>query len=232
MKLLELYEPLFQYICRLNRMARSQSQPDMGRVRSEIKGLFEEVNRTVAGDVSLLNQVRELERPMVFFVDNLIVGSRLNFASQWASKRLASEWNELAGDERFFVDFMEKDLTDPSEEAAQRLAVYYVCLSLGFTGMYQGQSDQIRKYMEQIFPRIRQWVDSDPRTKISEQAYAFTNTQVLTQPPGEKLVLLLLVFIFLGLCVLMLSYGLYYKASTDMNHAIGEIIRQAKVTSP
>lgn len=66
---------------------------------------------------------------------------------------MAKERNELAGDERFY-DFLDQDLKDTSEEAVERLAVYYVCAGLGFMGMYQGQPDQIRRYMEQIFPRV------------------------------------------------------------------------------
>ena len=232
MKLLELYESLFQYICRLNRMARTQSHPDIGRVRAELKSLFEEINRVAATDVLLHKQVRQLERPLVFFIDNLIVNSRLNFAGQWASNRLAYEWNELAGDECFFVDFLDKDIQDPGEEAAHRLAVYYICLTLGFTGMYQGQPEQIRKYMDQIFPRIRQWMDTDTRTKISEQAYACTVSRQLTQPPADKIYLLLVIFVFLSLCVLFLSYGLYFKASSELTHAISEILRQGQGAKP
>ena len=232
MKLLELYESLFQYICRLNRMARTQSHPDIGRVRAELKSLFEEINRVAATDVLLHKQVRQLERPLVFFIDNLIVNSRLNFAGQWASNRLAYEWNELAGDECFFVDFLDKDIQDPGEEAAHRLAVYYICLTLGFTGMYQGQPEQIRKYMDQIFPRIRQWMDTDTRTKISEQAYGCTDTRVLTEPPSDKIVLVVVLFIFFSLSVLVISYGLYFKASSELKQSVGHIVEQAQSGKP
>jgi type VI protein secretion system component VasF len=178
--------------------------------------------------VALLNQVRQIERPLIFFVDNLICTSRLSFASQWAMNRLASDYNELAGDERFFVDFMDRDMTDPSAEAAERLAIYYVCLGLGFTGMYVAQPEKIRDYMEKIFPRIRQWLDSDPRTKISEQAYGYTDTRILTEPPSDKIWLVVVAFIFLSLCVLIVSYGLYYKASAELKSSVGQIIQQAQ----
>src|SRR5580698_3158738 len=103
MKLLESYEGLFQYICRLNRASKGQTHPEYSRVRSEIKGLFDDISRGAASDPALSSQVKQLEEPMIFFVDNMIATSRLNFAAQWASKRLAAERNELAGDERFFV---------------------------------------------------------------------------------------------------------------------------------
>jgi len=227
MKLLELYENLFQYICRLNRAAKAQAQPEYVRVRSEIKDLLGEVNRDAAADVRLLNQVQRLELCLIFFVDNLICTSRLRLAAQWAENRLAKERNELAGDERFF-DFLDQDLKDTSEEAVERLAVYYACLGLGFTGMYQGQADQIRRYMEQIFPRIRQWVDNDPRTKISEEAYKFTDTRVLTEPPSNKIILVAVIFGFLSLCVMIVYYALYAKAVGRLSDSVDKIVEEGK----
>ena len=226
MKLLELYEGLFQYICRLNRAAKGQTHPDYSRVRSEIKSLFEDINRSSASDPALSGQARQLQEPMIFFVDNMIATSRLNFASQWSNNRLAAERNELAGDERFFVDFLEKDLVNTSPEAAERLAVYYVCLGLGFTGMYQGQPEQIRRYIDQIFPRVRQWMDSE-KSKITEQAYLCTDSRVLTEPPNEKIALVAVAFIFLILSVMAICYGLYYKASSDLTDSVNQIIHQS-----
>jgi len=227
MKLLELYENLFQYICRLNRAAKTPAHPEYARVRSEIKELFNEVDRNASGDVRLHNQTRQMELSLIFFVDNLICTSRLKFATQWAENRMAKERNELAGDERFF-DFLDQDLKDTSEDAVERLAVYYACLGLGFMGMYQGQPDQIRRYMEQIFPRVRQWIDSDPRTKISEEAYRFTDTRVLTEPPSNKIILVAVVFGFLSLSVLIVYYALYANAVGKLSHSVGKIVDEGK----
>jgi type IV/VI secretion system ImpK/VasF family protein len=227
MKLLDLYEDLFQYICRLNRASKAEGQLEYARVRSEIETILSEITRNASSDVRLLNQVKKLELPIVFFVDNVLCTSRLKFASMWAEDRMAvRRHNELAGDERFF-DFLEQDLTDTSEEAAERLAVFYVCFGLGFMGMYQGRPDQIRKYVEQIFPRIRQWMDVDPKTKISEEAYRCTDTRVLTEPPSNKIVLVALVFVFLALASLAIYYGLYASASRQLSASIDQINTQA-----
>src|SRR5882757_145299 len=110
MKLLDLYEDLFQSICRLNRASKAEGQLEYARVRSELETTLADITRNASNDVRLLNQVKKLELPMVFFVDNILCTSRLKFASQWAEDRLAvRRHNELAGDERFF-DFLEQDL--------------------------------------------------------------------------------------------------------------------------
>jgi type IV/VI secretion system ImpK/VasF family protein len=219
MKLLELYEELFQYMCRLNRAAKTSAQPDYARVRGEVKDLLEQIIRQASSDVRLLNQARRLELPVIFFIDYLICTSRLKFATQWAENRLAKERNELAGDERFF-DLLEEDLKDTSEEAAERLAVFYVCMCLGFLGMYQSQPEQVRRYVEQIYPRISPWVDRDPRTKISEEAYQHTDNRVLTEPPSNKIILVALVFVFLSVSALAVFYALYAGAVHDLKEAV------------
>jgi len=229
MKLLELYEDLFQYMCRLNRAAKTEAHPEYARVRGEVENLLKDVTRNASADVRLLNQTKKLELPIIFFLDNLICTSRLKFGPQWVDRRLAKELhNELAGDERFF-DFLEQDLADTSEEAAERLAVFYVCLGLGFTGMYQGRPDQIRKYVEQIFPRVRQWIDSDPRTKISEEAYRYTDTRQLTEPPSNKIILVALLFLFLCLSALGVFYALFASASGGLRESVSDILRQWKL---
>ena len=228
MKLLDLYEELFQYVCLLNRMsnAKPEAQHDYARVRADIKGMIEDIARSTTSDVRLAGQVRRLEKPIVFFVDNVIATSRLKFAAQWAANRLATERNDLAGDEEFF-DFVRQDLADVSEDAVERLAVYYTCFGLGFTGMYVSQPDQIHSLMEQIFPRIRHWTDSD-RAKMSEEAYKFTDTRILTEPPNNKIILVSVLFLFLSLSVLAVWYGLYYKASAEVTSAIDQIKNNSK----
>ncbi|HEV7928355.1 MAG TPA: DotU family type IV/VI secretion system protein [Verrucomicrobiae bacterium] len=228
MKLLDLYEELFQYVCLLNRMtnAKPEAQREYARVRSDVKGLLEDIARAAASDARMANQARLLEMPVLFFVDNVIATSRLKFAPQWAANRLATEKNELAGDERFF-DFVQKDLSDVSEEAVERLTVYYTCFGLGFTGMYVNQPEHIRTMMEQIFPRIKHWTDSD-RVKLSEEAYKYTDTRMLTEPPNNKIILVTILFLFLSLSVLVLYYALYYKASSDLTSAVQTIEKSGR----
>jgi type VI secretion system protein ImpK len=223
MTLLDIYEDLFQYLCRLNRAAKSQTQPNYDRVRGDLLECLEKATQKAGSDVRLSNQVRALELPMIFFVDNLICTSQLKFKERWVDERLAKVLkNELAGDERFFEDFLEMDLRDPSDDARERLAVYYTCLGLGFTGMYIGQPEKINAYMNQIYPRISPFMNRNPASKLTEEAYKYTNTTVLTEPPSKWLAIVTVVFIFLALSALTIYYGLYYKASVEVSRYIDQ----------
>ena len=136
MTLLELCEPLFHYICRVNRSARKGGNVSHGQIRAEIDSLFKEIHIKAAGDSGLENHLDKdkgkIELVLAFFVDFMVKESKLPFADEWQELG-ASKFNELAGDEKFW-DLLEETLADRSEVADERLAVYYTCIGLGFTG--------------------------------------------------------------------------------------------------
>jgi type IV/VI secretion system ImpK/VasF family protein len=225
MTLLDLCEPLFQQVCQLKRMGRSNGQADYLRVRHEIKGLLADLAQNSAADGKLSSQYRKLELSLVFFVDSMLANSKLGLAGQWHQNRLAYEQKEKAGDEKFF-DLLEVTLADSSEEAEERLAIFYVCLGLGFEGMYIGQPEPLRKYMNAIFPRIRHRVDYEAHSRICEDAYKTVDTRSFLRPPGHRILVLAMVFVFLSLSVLVLYYGMYMNASDTLRASLRQVVKQ------
>src|SRR5258705_3147547 len=184
MTLLQLTEPLFQHVCRLNRFSRRAGTTKSGGsdttyislkpeapgaaasaaaktasldytvARSEIKALFEDMMARAASDIRLSQQARKVELPLIFFVDSMISESNLPFAAQWNQNRLAYDRQELAGDEKFF-DLLDETLKENGEDASERLALFYACIGLGFTGIYFKQPEFLRKAMLSIAPPTR-----------------------------------------------------------------------------
>ena len=83
MKLLELCEPIFQYVCLLNRSARRGANYSMQQVHAEIKNRFEQIKAKANTDPTLAGQYEQVERVLVFFVDFMVKESNLSFASDW-----------------------------------------------------------------------------------------------------------------------------------------------------
>ena len=116
MMLLELCEPLFQYVCRLRRSARMGRTIEMDEVRGDISEIFSKMKGDASSDMELLTQYEKVELPLIFFTDFMIKESNLPFAYDWVE--LGRERNELAGDEKFF-DLLDAELADPSDLAAK-----------------------------------------------------------------------------------------------------------------
>jgi type VI protein secretion system component VasF len=249
MTLLELTEPLFQYICRLNRIgrrgpsAKSSDTTFMPKsavaaaaaarganlddvvARSEIKALLEDMMSKAATDLRLSQQARKIELPLIFFIDSMISESALPFAAQWNQNRLAYERQELAGDEKFF-DLLDEALKETGEDAAERLAVFYICIGLGFAGIYFKQPEFLRKTMLSIAPRIRHLVENDQTARICPEAYQGVDTRNLVEPPSSRMVLVGIVFACFTFAVLISYVLMYREASKNLNYSIEEVLRQ------
>lgn len=218
----ELCDPLFQEICRLNRIGRKAPAGEYGIALSEIKGIFAKMADTARKDVRLNQNYEKVELPLIFFVDSMISESKLPYASEWNKKRLAFERNELAGDEKFF-DMLDEALADTKDGAVERLVIYYICLGLGFTGWYQGQDEYLRKKQKEILPRIRPYLDTDESGLISPDAYKHTSTVNLPLPMGSTLIPMLICLVTLIVVVIAANIVLFKTASSDLTKSIDEI---------
>ena len=228
MTLLELCEPLFQYVCRLRRSARMGRTMAMDEVRTDIARIFSESKEKASGDMELLMQYEKVELPLVFFIDFMIKESSLPFAYDWVE--LGRERNELAGDEKFF-DLLDAELADPSDSADQRLVIFYTCLGLGFTGVYTGQLESIQRLMSQISARISGLMDADKKSHICPQAYENVDTRDLIEPPGAKLIGIGITLIAL-IIIWAVAYCCLFKwASDDLTESLDTITGPQKASS-
>jgi type VI protein secretion system component VasF len=195
-------------------------------VRGEIKALFEDMHQKAAKDFRLSTQLKKMELPLIFFVDALIAESSLKLASQWNDNRLAFEHNEAAGDQKFF-DLLDEDMRDQSDEASERLSVFYVCIGLGFTGIYFGQPEFLRKTMFSVAPRIRRWIEADEMAKICPDAYENVDTRDLTEPPSRRLVVIGMVFLCLAVASLISYLWLYHASKRNLTQSFTTILEHA-----
>ncbi|MBL8760285.1 MAG: DotU family type IV/VI secretion system protein [Phycisphaerae bacterium] len=212
--LVETCEPLFQYICRLNRLGRKGGLVDAGQVRSELRSMLSEVKLRAEGS-GLGEQFAKVRLPLIYFVDFMVRESALPFARTWKHLQ-EEELKRIAGDQDFFVQ-LDETLSEQGEAANQRLAVFYSCLALGFTGMYTGQADGpmfLRKKMLEIAARIRPMMDAEENSRICPEAYQKVDTRELeiAAAPG---VLRWVVVLAIMVVALLAANWIGYREATD-----------------
>ena len=229
MTVLELCEPLFKKVCLLNRIGREgaslSSTIELEKLRLEIKELFADLEKTANSQPGLGAQWQKLELPLIFFVDSMIAECGLAVSSAWHHARLAYERKELAGDEKFF-DLLDETLNDLSEEATERLKIFYTCLGLGFSGWYAGQPEYLRGKMLDISHRIRPAMDTDQSTRICPEAYIGVDTRDLIQRPGLSIGAIAVIFLGLCLIVLTVETYLFRAASLSLTDSVTAIASQ------
>lgn len=224
MNLLDLTEPVFQYVCRLNRVARKGATIDFETVRSDVRELFAQMAEKSRSDVRLSQQYQKIELPLVFFIDSVVSESRLHFAMEWNQNRLAFDRQELAGDERFF-ELLDETMAERGEDAAERLAVYYTCLGLGFSGWYSGQPDVLKRKMMDMAPRIRGWIESDESARICPGAYEHTDDRNFALPPSSRLVPWIIAIGVLVLAVGVVYWDSFRSSSAELRRSLEAIVQ-------
>ena len=226
MTILELCEPLFRKICLLNRLGRKGGGSlDYDSLRLEIEELFSQARQVSQEDAELRLQWQKLELPLIFFVDSMISESGLAVAPTWNRNRIAYERKELAGDEKFF-DQLDETLKDPSDEATQRLLVFYTCIGLGFKGWYAGQPEYLRGKMLDISQRIRSAMETEKSARICPEAYQNVDIRDLVQAPALRLGGIAIVFAGLCLLVMVVEIYLFRAASLTLTDSLSAIIGQ------
>ncbi len=221
MTLLELCEPLFLHFCRLNRSARKDSGANGPRVRGEIVALLADMTNTAAADPHLREQFAKIEIVLMFFIDGMIRQSRLDFAGQWQG--LADQRNELSGDEKFF-DMLDETLAETGKAADERLAVFYTCMGLGFTGWYADQPEYIRGKMLDCSNRMRSIMDADDTVRVCPEAYENVDTGDLIEPPGKKLVGIGIALVGLIVAVFVTNFFMFVWGSDELTEALRKIV--------
>jgi type VI protein secretion system component VasF len=229
MTVLELCEPLFKKVCLLNRVGREGASLSSGieleKLRFEIKELFADLEKKASSQPGLGALWQKLELPLIFFADSMIAECGLAVSTAWHHNRLAYERKELAGDEKFF-DLLDETLNDPSEEATERLKIFYTCLGLGFSGWYAGQPEYLRGKMLDISHRIRPAMDTDQSTRICPEAYIGVDTRDLIQRPGLSIAAIAIIFVGLCLIVLTVETYLFRAASLSLTDSVTAIASQ------
>lgn len=150
-----LYQGLFIGILRLK--TQRQHIPDIEVFRKRTKSTLQEVERVATASGYDSRDIRDTHFAVVAFLDSVILNSKDPIRVEWERKTLQQE---LFGQTDAGVVFFEKldqfRSRRDSEQLADILEVYLLCLLLGFEGRYAGAS---RGEMEGITESVRMRID-------------------------------------------------------------------------
>jgi len=201
----------------------------MEQVRSEVRALLDDIQQRAGstGDRRLAAQFDpqggKLLLVMTFFADFMIRSGSLSFAGEWED--MAAEMGESSGDQRFW-EFLEETLADRSEDAVQRLAVYYTCIGLGFTGWYAGQTEYLRRKMLELSARLRGHVPIDSAGNICPEAYENVNTDNLIVPPSRSLAGIGIALLGMALVLFAANAYLYFRSRGNLTDSVNQVRTQ------
>ena len=155
MNLALLYEGLLTGIVRLQ--ARRQQIPEGESFRRRTKATLQEIEQVAVATGYDGRDVRDTHFAVVAFLDSVVLHSNDPVRAEWERKPLQEELFGQADAGVVFFDKLEQFRSRrDSEQLADILEVYLLCLLLGFEGRYSGG---LRGELETIAERVRRRID-------------------------------------------------------------------------
>ncbi|ARN56925.1 DotU family type IV/VI secretion system protein [Sedimentisphaera salicampi] len=213
MGLIEITEPFLSYICTLKKLSNSGDVLDASKIRTDLNNLISQMQEQSQESQALESQFNKVKLPLIFFADYIVYESGFKLSEPW--KPMASEFDEYAGEEKFFV-ILEEELKDNSSEATERLSVYYSCLGLGMKNAYLGSEEELSQIMRQMFKRLFEKYKVDKSSKITPEAYKNVDKRDFTEQLAPKAGGLGVVFLSLLIIWFVSCLCLYHDASNDI----------------
>ena len=218
--LLEALDPLFLFICRQHRIAREGQPLVFATVKNETERLIDAIEDRSRRDPILQQQYERIRDPLLWYVDYWFgsSGEFKTIQTSWNQNRLGEypddggdEEGSLAGDEAFYDKLEETLKSDAQDESAnERLAFFYTSMGIGFTGLYfkpiPEHHKTLRDYMDRLYPRVRKYIEANPASKVTPEAYNFTDKRDFIAPVRDRPLILLAAL----LCLLMTIFTGYF----------------------
>jgi len=150
-----LYQSLLTGIIRLK--GQRQHIADGESFRKRTKATLQEVERVAVGTGYDVRDVRDTHFAVVAFLDSVILNSKDPVRAEWERKTLQEElFGQTDAGLVFFEKLDQLRSRRDSEQLADILEVYLLCLLLGFEGRYSGNR---RAELEAITDSLRMRIE-------------------------------------------------------------------------
>jgi type VI secretion system protein ImpK len=198
-----LYQGLLTGILRLQ--TQRQKLSDSESFRRRTKATLQEIERVAVTGGYDGRDVRDAHFAVIAFLDEVILNSKEAVRTEWAQKTLQQD---LFGTTDAGVVFFEKleqfRSRRDSEQLADVLEVYLLCLLLGFEGRYTGRRGELQGLIESL--RMRVEYIRGPASHVAEVLPAPTTLPVSNRTDRR------LAFATLGLVIFTLLLFLFLRS--------------------
>lgn len=148
-----LYQGLFTGIIRLQ--GQRQRLPDGESFRRRTKATLQEIERVAVASGYEGRDVRDTHFAVIAFLDEAILHSKDPVREEWEQRKLQQEvFNTADAGVVFFEKLEQFRSRRDSEQLADILEVYLLCLLLGFEGRYMSRRGELEGIMESTRMRI------------------------------------------------------------------------------
>lgn len=222
--------PVFEFIINFTRQAQLRTVGTTEQVRYEALSALRDAEDLVRNDAATERVWNSHVKPLlVYFLDYRMLNTDWPGRNEWfdhlfETDRTILDHASSEGGELFFRDCDElqkeyelaerRDRKD-KDELAEVLSLYFVCLRLGFKGMYHDRPQELADYTRRLFTRLPAYASTRDR-EMFPQAYKHNQEVKVNYNLGMTLTMVLLIS-------LLLIGGFIISSNFAWNRAVGEL---------
>lgn len=225
MTLIAHCDPIFQFVCRLKRIAHNEkafhTTLSLTTVRKDVDRLFRKFEYAIINDDNFDGDPDLIKDLLLAFTDTMISQAHLSISPEWQQTYILPEDARSHRAEADFFLTLEHWLQDTSTDANQHLLLFHTCLGLGFTE--EAARTTHHHLLCQLDERIDRIIDHNPATPLSKRAYDHINEDNYMKRPLPKLAFYSMAFAALLVVVIFTVYSGYASASSALVEAIETI---------
>jgi type IV/VI secretion system ImpK/VasF family protein len=229
-RLTEVCWPVIDCLLNLTRQAKYGALPPPDQVRYQVLTALRD-----AEDLAHRDPVSEriwgdrLKAMMAYLIDYKMLNSDWPGRDFWFDNRFETDPGildhvEALGGEKFFEDCdeiqKEYELAERRErrdkhELAEQLALYFICLRLGFKGQYHDRPQELADYTRRLFTRLPAYATT--RTKeMFPEAYRHNQELKVDYKLGMSLTLVVVILAVIVGTALVTFRAAWYRAVHDI----------------
>jgi type IV/VI secretion system ImpK/VasF family protein len=160
-RLVDICQELFFFLIGFRRHLQAGRDPDPDFVRNQLDRIFRSMRARASANVHLSSAYDQVERPLVYLTDDLLINSEWSFAREWVEQGLEErKYDTHQGGELYF-DELEKAQGEVAE-------ILYMGLCLGFRGVFHDNPAELERKRGEYFYRFP--IKRD-KGKMFEKAY-------------------------------------------------------------
>lgn len=157
-------------------------QVTAAEMKNRLISMMDEMENNSAMDADLRRSFEEVRYALIVFADEVLNTSDWSEAGSWAGDRIEMHYYQtMVGGEKFYADL---DEARKSRVEPDILGVFYLCIALGFKGIYFSNADQLRSIQMELCNSIPQRLNSRMEDLFPE-AYSI-ETRDYTPRPGAS----------------------------------------------
>ena len=150
MTLFDLSREFFSYLVSFREQAPTSNPPRLINVRADLESILARMDTQAKADLAL-NSSYEWVRPvLVVFADEILTGSGWGHSDKWRENNLElRHYGASEGGRRYF-----RMLSELDEAPKDVVAVFYLCLALGFHGPLEPGDPKLEQIKSQLAQRL------------------------------------------------------------------------------